>query len=63
MHDRVYLFSIDPEPYYIDNKGLAIDALIFIKGKSINALPIVDEKQRLIGTITWQMIVKAGIVA
>lgn len=41
---------------------LAVDALRYIRQHSINNLPVVDEENRLIGTITWQMIVKAGIV-
>lgn len=42
---------------------LAVNALHFIKERSINNLPVVDENGGLIGTITWQQIVKAGIVA
>ncbi len=41
---------------------LAADALKFIKEKSINNMPVVDDEDRLIGVITWQQIVKAGIV-
>lgn len=41
---------------------LAVDALRYIRQQSINNLPVVDEENRLVGTITWQMIVKAGIV-
>ena len=42
---------------------LAVEALHYIKKSSINNLPVVDRNDRLIGTITWQQIVKAGIVA
>lgn len=42
---------------------LAVNALHFIKERSINNLPVVDENGVLVGTITWQQIVKAGIVA
>ena len=48
-------------PYTITKGKLAIEALNFLKDKSINSLPVVDNN-KLIGTITWQMIVKAGIV-
>lgn len=41
---------------------LAVNALRFIKERSINNLPVVDEDGKLVGTITWQQIVKAGIV-
>lgn len=42
---------------------LAVNALHFIKKNSINNLPVVDDSGVLVGTITWQQIVKAGIVA
>lgn len=41
---------------------LAVDTLRFIKQHSINNLPVVDESNRLVGTITLQQIIKAGIV-
>ena len=49
-------------PKRITPNKLAVDALRFIKQHSINNLPVVDEHDVLIGTITWQQIVKAGIV-
>ena len=41
---------------------LAVDALRYIKQNQINNLPIVDEFNVLCGTITWQLIIRAGIV-
>lgn len=41
---------------------LAVDALNYIKKNKINNLPVVDDKGILVGTITWQMIIRAGIV-
>lgn len=41
---------------------LAVDALRYIKQNQINNLPIVNKQNILCGTITWQMIIKAGIV-
>lgn len=62
----IYSVNIDEvmtrEPYIIDDKMFAVDALLFIKSHNINALPIINEKNRLIGVITWQMISKSGIV-
>lgn len=49
-------------PKYIKKERLAVDALHFIKQHHINNIPVVDDNQKLIGTITWQMIVAAGIV-
>lgn len=42
---------------------LAIEALHYIKKNSINNLPVVDKDNYLVGAITWQQIVKAGIVS
>jgi arabinose-5-phosphate isomerase len=50
-------------PMSITMDRFAIDALHFIKSHSINNLPVVDSENVLVGTITWQQIVKAGIVA
>ncbi len=49
-------------PKKITKDKLAVDALQYIKQQNINNLPVVDMDNKLIGTITWQMIMKAGIV-
>ena len=62
----IYSESVDnvmvKSPKRITSKKLAVDALHYIKSLSINNLPVVDKNDILIGTITWQQIVKAGIV-
>lgn len=69
LERRVDIYSVHVDevmthnPYTMTADRLAIDALLFIKNKSINSLPIVDTEGKLIGTVTWQLIVKAGIVA
>lgn len=69
IEKRVDIYSVAVEEVMIKNpkttsrERLAINALHFIKEKSINNLPVVDENGVLVGTITWQQIVKAGIVA
>jgi len=40
---------------------LAVDALNYIKKLKINNLPVVNTNYELIGTITWQMIIREGI--
>lgn len=66
-HIDIYSEIVDnvmiKNPKRITPDKLAVDALHFIKKTSINNLPVVDEDNRLVGTITWQQIVKAGIVA
>lgn len=47
---------------YVTPDLLAVDALRYIKTHSINNLPVVNENMSIVGAITWQMIVKAGIV-
>ena len=65
---RVDIYSVKVDDVMILNpkrtakERLAVEALYFIKKHSINNLPVVDEENVLIGTITWQQIVKAGIV-
>ncbi len=63
----IYSVAVDEvmiiNPKTITRDRLAIDALHLIKEKSINNLPVVGENKKLVGTITWQQIVKAGIVA
>lgn len=49
-------------PKFIHNDALAIDALRLMKDKNINNMPVVDYNDKLIGTITLQQIVKAGLV-
>lgn len=42
---------------------LAVDALRYIKQNNINNLPVIDSEYNLIGAITLQIIIKAGILA
>lgn len=49
-------------PIYIHGNMMAIDALKLLKTKSLNCLPVVDDENKVVGTVTLQMIVKAGIV-
>ncbi len=63
----IYTVAVDDvmivEPETTTKDRLAVEALHFIKSRSINNLPVVDENGKLVGTITWQQIVKSGIVA
>lgn len=63
----IYSVSVDDvmtkDPYRVKSTRLAVDALLYLKNHSINCLPVVDEEDKVIGAITWQIIVKAGIVA
>ncbi|MBQ8627747.1 MAG: KpsF/GutQ family sugar-phosphate isomerase [Agathobacter sp.] len=63
----IYTVAVDEvmikNPKTTKKEKLAVDALHFIKNHSINNLPVVDQDGVVVGTITWQQIVKAGIVA
>lgn len=65
-HVDIYSVAVDEvmikNPKRVSCDLLAVDALRYIKQHSINNLPVVDGKDELVGTITWQQIVKAGIV-
>ena len=65
-HIDIYSVKVDSvmtiTPKRITKDKLAVEALQFIKNNNINNIPVVDCEDKLIGTITWQLIVKAGIV-
>lgn len=65
-HIDIYSVCIDAvmirNPKTIKKDKLAVDALQFIKSNCINNLPVVDNSNRLIGIITLQQIIKAGII-
>ena len=54
------VMTLSPKSYKPEK--LAVDALQYIRQNQINNLPIVNERNILCGTITWQMIIRAGIV-
>ena len=48
-------------PKSIASDMLAVDALSRLKETHFNNYPVVDGKERLIGMLTWQMIIREGI--
>lgn len=54
------VMTLEPKTFQPDK--LAVDALRYIKQNKINNLPVVDEHNILCGMITWQLIIRAGIV-
>ncbi len=69
IEKKIDIYSVAVDDVMIANpkttkrNRLAVEALHYIKSKSINNLPVIDDNGVLVGTITWQQIVKAGIVA
>ncbi len=65
-HVDLYNGTVDDamtiHPYTIGAEMLAVNALQKLKERHINNYPVVNEDNRVIGAITWQMIVNAGIV-
>ena len=49
-------------PKTIKKNMLAVEALHNLRENSINNYPVVDDLGHVVGMLTWQMIVKAGIV-
>ena len=49
-------------PKIITADILAMEALYMLKQNSINNFPVVDENHTIVGVITWQQIVKAGVI-
>ena len=68
LQKRVDVYSVYVDDVMTQNPKtttanvMAIEALRFIKDNDINNLPVIDMEGKLCGTITWQMIVKTGIV-
>lgn len=50
------------KPKYITEEILAVDVLQRLRKNSINNYPIVDDDLHVIGALTWQMIIKKGII-
>ncbi|WP_033151999.1 KpsF/GutQ family sugar-phosphate isomerase [Pseudobutyrivibrio ruminis] len=48
-------------PKSITSDLLAVDALSRLKENHLNNYPVVDGKKRLVGMLTWQMIIREGI--
>lgn len=69
LEKRVDIYSVvvdevmTKRPYTVKNEMLAVDALIMYRNNSINSSPVVDNNNKIVGALTWQLIVKAGIVA
>lgn len=49
-------------PKWIKKDILLVDALQKLKESRLNNFPVVDENNHVIGMITWQMIVREGVV-
>lgn len=49
-------------PKYINEDILLVDALQKLKESRLNNYPVSDEKNHVIGMLTWQMIIREGIV-
>lgn len=63
----VYNETIDnvmtKSPKYIDEREMAVNALQTMSDLKITGMPVLDENQRVVGTILMQDIFKAGIVS
>lgn len=49
-------------PKWIKKDILLVDALQKLKESRLNNFPVVDEKHHVVGMLTWQMIVREGVV-
>lgn len=62
MYSDVIDHIMTKNPQWITKNILAAEALQKLKKKSLNNYPVVDDKMEVVGVITWQIIVKKGIV-
>lgn len=49
-------------PFSVENDILAIEVLRRMKERSINGSPVLDSQKHVIGTVTLQLLIKAGLV-
>lgn len=62
MYEDIVDSVMTGNPQWIKEDILAAEALHMLKNNSLNNYPVVDADKKVIGVITWQMIVKNGIV-
>lgn len=62
MYEDIVDSVMTGNPQWIKEDILAAEALRMLKNNSLNNYPVVDADKKVIGVITWQMIVKKGIV-
>ncbi len=62
----VYNETIDAvmtkNPKWIDSREMAVNALQFMSDKRITCMPVLDEQEKVVGSVLMQDIYKAGIV-
>lgn len=62
MYGDIIDHIMTKNPRWIIKDILAAEALQKLKKNSLNNYPVVDDKMNVIGVITWQTIVKSGIM-
>ena len=62
MYSDIIDTIMTDSPKTIKGDILAVQALRNLRESSINNYPVVDDVGHVVGVLTWQMIVKAGIV-
>lgn len=62
MYGDIIDHIMTKKPQWIVKNILAAEALQKLKKNSLNNYPVVDDKMNVIGVITWQTIVKSGIM-
>lgn len=54
--------AMTPNPKWIDAREMAVNALQHMSDMHITCMPVVDENEKVIGSVLMQDIIKAGIV-
>lgn len=61
LYKGIVNFIMTDTPKYIDGDILLVDALQRLRKSRLNNYPVVDADHRVIGMLTWQMIIREGI--
>jgi len=62
VYDEIIDNVMTKNPKWIDQREMAVNALQIMNDKKITCMPVLDNEQKVVGTILLQDIFKAGIV-
>ena len=62
LYDGIVDDAMTRNPGTINMDMLAITALEKLKERHINNYPVIDAEGKVVGAITWQMIIRAGVI-
>lgn len=66
QHLNIYNINVEQvmnkEPYTAQKEDMVVEILQLFKEKGINVAPVVNQKNKVVGVISWYMITVAGVI-